>query len=150
VGTAISANTYFGTNAGISLQPVLTCNPTAGRSARQYLTDKCFAVPAIGTNGPRVYPYIKGPAYFDSDLAIAKTFHIKERQTVEFRASAQDWLNHPLNAFSGNQLKLYYTTDYTSKASTLATQTVSNFGTTTQRAGNDTRRILELSLKYAF
>jgi hypothetical protein len=44
----------------------------------------------------------------------------------------------------------YYTTDYTSKASTLSSQTVPNFGATTQKAGGDTRRILELSLKYAF
>jgi hypothetical protein len=47
-------------------------------------------------------------------------------------------------------LNLYYNTDYTSKVSTLSSQTVPNFGTTTQKAGGDTRRILELSLKYAF
>jgi len=107
-------------------------------------------VPAIGTNGPRNYPYIKGVAYFDSDLALAKSIHITENHTVTFRASAYDWLNHPLNAFSGNQLNLYYTTDYTSKVSTLSSQTVPNFGTTTQKAGGDTRRIIELAIKYEF
>jgi hypothetical protein len=150
VGTALSAATYFGTNAGISIQPTLTCSPLAGRGSRQFLTDKCFAVPAIGTNGPRNYPYIKGVAYFDSDLALAKSIHITENHTVTFRASAYDWLNHPLNAFSGNQLNLYYTTDYTSKVSTLSSQTVPNFGTTTQKAGGDTRRIIELAIKYEF
>jgi hypothetical protein len=150
VGTSLSAATYFGTNAGMSIQPTLTCNPLSGRGPDQFLTDKCFAVPAIGTNGPRNYPYIEGVAYFDSDLALAKSFHITQNHTVTFRASAFDWLNHPLNAFSGNQLNLYYTTDYTSKVSTLSSQTVPNFGTTTQKAGSDTRRILELSLKYAF
>jgi hypothetical protein len=146
----ITGATYFGTNAGITLQPSLTCNPTSGRGSDQFLTDKCFALPAIGTNGPRNYPYIKGPAYFDSDLALAKQFHVTEGQTVEFRASAFDWLNHPLNAFSGNQLDLYYLTNYTTKASALSSQTVPNFGTTTQKAGGDTRRIVELSLKYSF
>jgi hypothetical protein len=150
VGTSLSAATYFGTNAGISIQPELTCSPLSGRGSDQFLTDKCFAVPAIGTNGPRNYPYIKGVAYFDSDLALAKSFHITEGQRVTFRASAYDWLNHPLNAFSGNQLNLYYTTDYTSKVSTLSSQTVPNFGTTTQKAGGDTRRIVELGLKYEF
>jgi hypothetical protein len=150
VGTALSEATYFGTNAGNTIQPTLTCNPKAGRGANQYLTDKCFAVPAIGSNGPRNYPYIEGPAYFDSDLALAKTFRVTGRQSVTFRASAYDWLNHPLNAFSGQQLNLYYTTDYTSKVSTLSTQTVPNFGTTVQKAGADTRRIMELSLKYDF
>jgi hypothetical protein len=150
VGTGLSAATYFGTNAGYTIQPKLTCSPLSGRGPKQFLTDSCFAVPAIGTNGPRNYPYIKGVAYFDSDLALAKTIHITENHTVTLRASAYDWLNHPLNSFSGNQLKLYYTTDYTSKASTLSTQTVPNFGTTTQKAGNDTRRIIELAIKYEF
>jgi len=150
VGTALSGATYFGTNAGISIQPTLTCNPLSGRGPNQFLTDKCFAVPAIGTNGPRNYPYIKGVAYFDSDLALAKEFHVAQGHIITFRASAFDWLNHPLNSFSGKQLNLYYNTDYTSKVSTLSSQTVSNFGTTTQKAGGDTRRILELSLKYAF
>jgi hypothetical protein len=104
VGTPLTAATYFGTTAGISIQPTLTCNPSSGRGSDQFLTDKCFAVPTIGTNGPRNYPYIKGVAYFDSDLALAKSFHITQNHTVTFRASAFDWLNHPLNAFSGNQL----------------------------------------------
>ncbi len=150
VGTALSAATYFGTNAGISIQPTLTCNPLAGRASKQFLTDSCFAVPAIGTNGPRNYPYIKGVAYFDSDLALSKSIHVTEGQVVTLKISAYDWLNHPLNSFSGNQLKLYYTTDYTSKVSTLSTQTVPNFGTTVQKAGGDTRRILELEFKYQF
>jgi hypothetical protein len=104
-------------------------------------------------NGPRVYPYIKAPAYFDSDLALAKTFHVTEGQTVSFRASAFDWLNHPLNSFNPNshQLNLYYNTDYTSKAVTLSSQTPSNFGSTDgYHIGADNRRILELEVKYAF
>jgi hypothetical protein len=150
VGTGLGANTWYGTDAGVSIQPTLTCSPTSGRGPNQYLTDKCFALPAFGAYGPRNYPYIKGPAYFDSDLALAKKFHITENHTVEFRASAFNWLNHPQNDFSGNQLKLIFNTDYTSKTSTLSTQTVPNFGTTVQKAGGDSRRLVELSVKYAF
>jgi hypothetical protein len=152
VNAGISGASYFGTDAGVSIQPLATCNPNSGRAARQFVNDKCFALPTIGSgvNGPRVYPYIKGPAYFDSDLALAKTFHVTEGQTVLFRASAFDWLNHPLNAFTGQQLNLYYQTDYNSKASSLSSQTASDFGTTIQKAGNDTRRIIELEVKYAF
>jgi hypothetical protein len=152
VGSQITGASYFGTDAGVSIQPLATCNPNSGRGAKQFVSDKCLALPQIGsgTNGPRVYPYIKGPAYFDSDLALAKTFHITEGQTVLFRASAFDWLNHPLNAFTGQQLNLYYNTDYHSKASTLSSQTASDFGTTIQKAGGDTRRIIELEVKYAF
>jgi hypothetical protein len=150
VGTALSGATFYGTDAGVSIQPLLTCDPRSNRAQNQYVTDKCFALPAIGQYGPRNYPYISGPAYFDSDLALAKTFHITESHTVTFRGSAFDWLNHPLNAFTGQQLNLYYTTDYNTKAATLAPQTVPNFGTTVQKAGGDSRRIIELSIKYAF
>jgi hypothetical protein len=152
VGSQITGASYFGTDAGKSIQPTLTCNPSSGRAAKQFVNDKCLTLPTIGSgvNGPRVFPYIKGPAYFDSDLALAKTFHVTEGQTVQFRASAFDWLNHPLNAFTGQQLNLYYNTDYNSKAVTLSPQTVSNFGTTIQKAGGDTRRIIELEVKYAF
>ena len=152
VGSQITGATYFGTDAGKTIQPIATCNPNSNRAARQFVNDKCLTLPTIGSgiNGPSVYPYIKGPAYFDSDLALAKTFHVTEGETVSFRASAFDWLNHPLNAFTGQQLNLYYNTDYNSKAVTLASQTPANFGTTIQKAGGDTRRIIELEVKYAF
>jgi hypothetical protein len=150
ITTQLGSATYYGTDTGPSIQPTLTCSATAGRGPNQYLTDKCFSLPAIGAYGPRNYPYLKGPAYFDSDLALAKKFHITENHTVEFRASAFDWLNHPQNAFSGNQLKLIFDTDYNSKAVTLDPQTVSNFGTTVLKAGGDSRRLVELSVKYEF
>jgi hypothetical protein len=66
-------------------------------------------------------------------------------------------LNHPLNAYNGNQLNLYFQTDYVSKASTLlvapkqgGTGTEPTFGQTVAKTGGDQRRILELSIKYAF
>jgi hypothetical protein len=157
VGTGITGATYFGTNAGVAIMPTLTCDPKSGLKANQYVNAACFAVPKIGTNGPRNYPYLSGPAYFDSDLALAKTFHLSENHTVTFRASAFDWLNHPLNAYNGNQLNLYFQTDYASKASALlvapqqgGTGTEPTFGQTIAKTGGDQRRILELSLKYAF
>ncbi len=41
-------------------------------------------------------------AFFDSDLALCKTFHITDRQTVEFRVSATNFLDHPLVGYSNN------------------------------------------------
>jgi hypothetical protein len=47
-------------------------------------------------------PYIHGPAYFNSDLALFKTFKVTERQNVEFRVSGFNFLNHPLESFQNN------------------------------------------------
>jgi hypothetical protein len=56
-------------------------------------------MPAYGQQGPLEWPYMRGPAYFDSDLAIFKNFQITERQKIQFRMSAVNWLNHPLPQF---------------------------------------------------
>jgi len=150
VTSGYGAATYYGTTAGITIMPITTCNPAAGLSAHQHVNDKCFAPPAIGSYGPRVYPYLSGPSYTDSDMALSKTFPGFKETSFQFRASAQDWLNHPPAAFSGNQLSLYYTTDYTTKASTLSSATSPTFGTTDTKTGGNNRRIFEMELKYIF
>ena len=43
---------------------------------------------------------MRGPAYFDSDLALFKNFQITERQKLQFRISAVNFLNHPLPQFN--------------------------------------------------
>jgi hypothetical protein len=45
-------------------------------------------------------PYMRTPAYFNSDLAVFKNFQINERQKLQFRLSATNWLNHPLPQFA--------------------------------------------------
>ncbi len=151
VTTGIGTATYYGTSAAISIQPVLTCDPGSGLASKQKVNVNCFAPPAIGQFGPHEYPYLSGPAYFDSDLALYKTFHVVEHQTVQFRVSAFNFLNHPLEQFSsGNQLTLHYNVDYDSKASTLSSQTSPTFGFLDNKAGAPSQRILELALKYEF
>ena len=47
----------------------------------------CFSLPialGLGNNGNIVFPYVKGPALFNSDLAIFKTFAIGEKKRLEF------------------------------------------------------------------
>jgi hypothetical protein len=150
ISSGYGAATYFGTTAGITIQPTLTCNPGSGLSARQHANDRCFAAPAIGTNGARDFPYLSGPSYTDADLAMAKTFHITENHTVTLRANAFDWLNHPLATFSSSsQLALPFITNYGTRASVL-TGASSTYGVTDSKTGGDTRRIIELALKYNF
>ena len=57
-------------------------------------------MPAVGQLGTTIWPYVKLPAYFDSDLGLFKNFKITERQSVQFRVSAINFLNHPLPQFN--------------------------------------------------
>ena len=81
---------------------------------------------------------------------MSKTFHITDAHVVEFRANAFNWLNHPLATFSGgNQLALVSQADYNSKTAVLSGAS-STYGVTDSKTGGDTRRIIELALKYHF
>ena len=132
------------------MQPVVTCNPGSGLAAHQHAKGTCFAAPKIGVNGARDFPYLSGPSYTNSDLEISKTTHITEGQTVMIKAAASNWLNHPLATFgSSNQLALPFNVDYSSKVATFAPAS-SDYGVTDSKAGGNVRRIIELSVKYAF
>jgi hypothetical protein len=156
VGTGLSQATYYGTNASIVITPKLTCDPKSGLGHNQLLTYSCFAPPAIGAFGGQNWPYLSGPSLIISDLAAYKTFHITERHTVQFRASAFNWLNHPLPQFSGqSQVSLHYNADYASKAFTpnvtaYPNSNPNNFGVLDQKSGTPTQRVLELAIKYQF
>jgi hypothetical protein len=156
ITSGIGNPTFYGTSASFSIQPEESCDPTANTGSKQKVKAQCFTPPSIGTFGPSQYRYISGAPYFDSDLAVYKTFHITERQGVQFRASAFNFLNHPLEQFSGsNQLTLHYNVDYASKAysqnaSAYPSGNPNNFGVLDNKAGAPTQRILELAVKYTF
>jgi len=111
----------------------------------------CFAPPSLGVVGPRQYGYLSGPSYFNSDLTIYKTFHITEKHSVEFRAAAFNFLNHPLWQFTNSAIitPTFTTTDKVHFASNLATTVPQGDtpGTPDQKEG---RRLGELSVKYSF
>ena len=90
---------YLGTNA-VTLVPKITCDPRSGLKSGQYFNPSCFAPPTGGQNGDIIWPYIKGPAFFNSDLAVYKNFKLTERQKVQLRFSAFNFLNHPLPQFN--------------------------------------------------
>ena len=126
VTSGIGGKTYFGTDESFPIMPVLTCNPTEGLKVNyQILNGACFAAPALsggGTsvteNGGEAYPYMHATPYFDNDLAIYRSFHIYEKQQVQIRASAFDWLNHPLPEFSNSTpYTINYNMDYAARHS---------------------------------
>jgi hypothetical protein len=129
--------------------------------SNQRIKLNCFSLPALpipvspttrilAGYGPSSYDAY-GPAYWDSDVSIYKTFHIGERQNVQFRASAFNFLNHPLPQFSGsNQVQLKYNVDYVTHAITVNPAISPTFGILDSKNGAPNQRILELSLKYSF
>ena len=155
IGQGVSQQTYYGTDAAIAIQPVLTCNPNKGLAKYQRLNVNCFAAPAFGQYGGQKYPYMSMGSYFDNDLALSRTIHVHGSQNVQFRAQAFNWLNHPLPEFSGqNQVTLRYLVDYNSKAITLNTSpsggTVKNFGFMDTKTASPYERIIEFNVKYVF
>jgi hypothetical protein len=145
-GYTIPGTTYNVTNVSIlgtndiQLQPVLTCNPTSNLGPHQYINPSCFAIPAVGSNGPTILPAIYGPAFFNSNLALFKNFKFREKMNLQFRAEGYNFLNHPLWSFNGNGLSLGFDPS-TGKVNT------PNFGTVTQKQGN---RVIQLTVKFLF
>jgi len=160
VSSGISQATYYGTDAALAIQPVLTCNPNKGLAKYQRLNVGCFAAPALGGTdmigqfGGEKYPYMSMGSYFDNDLALYRTIHVHSTQNVQFRISAFDWLNHPLPEFSSaSQVQLKYLVDYNSKAIALNTGTGGTsptFGHMDTKTAYPYARILELNVKYTF
>jgi hypothetical protein len=155
INNSIGTATYFGTDAPIPILPVLTCNPTSGLVHYQRVNGNCFAAPAVGSQGGQNYPYMSAGAYFNNDLAVYRAFRIPghEGQQVQFRASAFNWLNHPLPGFSstggGGPLAVGYNVDYASKGITKNFNT-STFGIMDSKTGAPYQRIIELNVKYFF
>lgn len=143
----------LGTDSQV-VMPLLTCNPAENKPKGAYFNPACFTGPQIGQNGPAVWPYIKGPAYSNSDLSLYKNFGIKERQNVQFRLSAFNFLNHPLPQFgltNDVNLTMVATRDNPSDPNGHITYTSNGNANTTGRPTYKVgRRVLEFALKYNF
>ncbi len=149
ITTSIGDKTYFGTDESIPIRPVLTCNPNNNLATHQVLNGACFSAPAVGTQGGKAWPYMSQTAYFNNALAVYRTFHIYEKQQVQFRVSAFDWLNHSLLTFNGGTpTTVNYNVDYASKTITPnfnQTNTGTNaFGVMTIRSALPYARVMEL------
>jgi len=142
----------------ITLYPLITCNPAKGVTGKNnFINDNCFAPAPAGALGTAAMPYLPGPMYWDSDLTLLKTFKITERQNLQFRFAAFNFLNHDLLSFvnNDNNLKLNLndlgqvvtgTSCPLTSGGTACTQTPT-FGVATAHVGH---RILEVGVKYTF
>jgi len=139
-GTALTNRRLLGT-PDLPLQPRLVCDPRTGLRENQFINPSCFAPPAAGQNGDYIFPYLRGPAFFNSDLSLFKNFKLSEKKTLQFRVSAFNFLNHPLRSFLGSgesNLTLEY------NAQGLARP---DFGVATHKYG---RRLMQLAVKFDF
>jgi len=98
----VNSGTWYGTDqtgGGYEgFYPLVTCDPR-NHASGLYFNPNCFTTPGYGQAGTKIWPYIKSPAYFDSDLGIYKSFKITESKRIEFRVQATNFLNHPLYQF---------------------------------------------------
>ena len=146
----------------ISLRPVLTCNPRIGLKKGQYANPNCYAAPLTAANGigNGRTAYIPLPRYWNTDLTLIKTFNVTERQSVELKFSAFDFLNHALTSYSNGDSNLKLSFDGTTHLLTNGNgtsaangggacpgPTCKDFGYADYSYGH---RILEVGAKYSF
>ena len=146
---AINSTVYLGT-PDVSLQPTIHCDPGAGLGKNQFINGACFGTPNLLQNGPYKYPYLAGPAFFNTDLSAQKNFNLEHGQSVQFRVAAFNFLNHPLTTFTGdfpNEYSLNLTNLNGTTFNQGAFDPSAGFGTAAYKVG---RRIMELSVKYTF
>lgn len=124
----------------ITIYPVITCNPTQGLKPNQFANPNCFAPQPVGQLGTASLPYLPGPKFWNSDVTLIKNVRVTERQNLQFRFAAFNFLNHSLPSFTNGDGNLNLSFDANGKAN-------SNFGLATYRVGH---RILELGAKYSF
>jgi len=140
-----STRYLFGTD-DMTVEPVLTCDPTKRLGKNQFVNGSCFAYPTRGNNGPTRLPAIRGPWFFNSDLALFKNFKISESKKFQFRFNAYNFMNHPLTSFrdgGDNALKLTYNYN-PDGAPVLAND---RFGYADYKFGH---RVVQLALKFYF
>jgi hypothetical protein len=137
----LNAQMWLGTDSE-EILPILTCDPRSNLKSGQYFNPACFALGPRGTNGPAVWPYIKGPAHFNSDLSIHKEFRIAEH-TLEFRIAAFNFLNHPTPQFTWSDVQLDF-------AAPVAGTRNSNALTTGYPIYAVGSRMVQLAIKYKF
>jgi hypothetical protein len=92
--------------------PTLICDPRVNLKPHQYFNASCFAAPAAGTPGhPSIgsyhIPYIHGPRSETDDIGLYKAFKFTGQRSIQVRAQAFNFFNHPLDTFVQYDPALY-------------------------------------------
>jgi hypothetical protein len=157
MGAANSSNVYYLGTPDITEYALITCNPTSGLKSGQFLNPHCFSQQPVGELGTAGMPYMAGPRFWNSDLSVTKNFKLGERQNLQFRFAAFNFLNHGLQSFTtgDSNLDLQFNdlgqvitgTSCPATSGGVSCTKPSTFGDATYHVGH---RTLELGLKYTF
>lgn len=115
-----------------------------------------FTLPTPGTEGTEGRNMFRNPGFQNHDLAIYKSFHITEGKTLQFRAEAFNFVNHPnlpqtgqagavSTALSTNGMITSFTDPNYGR---FANGDSRNFGIISGKTGD--RRNIQLALKFVF
>ena len=108
---------------------LVLASPYGDGSVKNFLNPKAFMAPLPGTLGSLGRAAIRGPATWQFDVALSRSFRFKEAQRVEFRAEAFN----VTNSFRMDSLD--------------SSSTSSTFGQVTSARDP---RIMQFALKYFF
>ena len=61
----------------------------------QYVNPGLYTANALGTFGNAAHFSLRGPGYFDVDVALSREFRMREGLTLNVRGEAFNILNHP-------------------------------------------------------
>jgi hypothetical protein len=97
VDQALNGVTLGSSNSTLRQRPnLLSTNAYSARSGRpltQWLSPSAFGLPPLGSYGNLGYDAFVGPGYWSFDMALSRTFNIREMQRLEVRAEAFNLLN---------------------------------------------------------
>jgi hypothetical protein len=149
----VDNKTFLGT-PDVMLMPKLTCTTPTDHTlnSQNFIKPNCFQLPQIGQNGPFQYPYIHGPAYFDTDLTVTRNIPLAQGKNLQLRFAAFNFINHPLESFSTSfptqiQLNLSNLNPGGAYASPALATPAAGFGSSDIKEG---RRVVEMALKFTF
>jgi len=63
-------------------------NPYGDKSMKNYLNPAAFTLPALGTLGNVGRSSVRGPGYWQFDIAVSRNFQVREAQRMELRVEA--------------------------------------------------------------
>jgi hypothetical protein len=128
IGTGLDRS-FDGTSAANQRPNQVLASPYGDGSFTNFLNPKAFVQPAVGTIGTMARSNVRGPGFWNLDMALSRSFQVKEKQRMEVRVEAFNVPNSvrpgaPVTSLSSNQ-----------------------FGQITSAADP---RIMQFAVKYAF